>query len=135
LYNAYALTNEAGLAPEGWEIPTTDQWTALRTAANKKPAYLKSDDMIFWGEEYAGTDETGFSAYPCGYFSNGTGEAAENEGIWWTTTSYYDSLSKSNVWDYVRITYRATSVVISSSTSYAAGHVPYFGHSVRCIRK
>jgi uncharacterized protein (TIGR02145 family) len=133
LYNAYALTNEAGLAPEGWEIPTNEQWTALRTAANKKPAYLKSDDMIFWGEEYAGTDETGFSAYPCGYFSNGTGEAADTEGYWWTSTSYYDKLYKYDVWDYVRITPKGTSVVIS--TSLSGGHAAYIGHSVRCIRK
>jgi len=29
LYNFYAVVNEAGLCPEGWHVPTTEEWNGL----------------------------------------------------------------------------------------------------------
>lgn len=133
LYSGYTLTNKSGIAPEGWEIPTTTQWTALRTAVNRKPAYLKVNDEVFWGTGNAGTNESGFSAYPCGVYSNSTGDTFDTEAWWWSSTTYYDALPKSYVWDYARVTATGTSMVIS--TTLTGGHVPQFGHSIRCIRK
>jgi uncharacterized protein (TIGR02145 family) len=131
LYNGYAVASESGLAPEGWEVPTRSQWIKLRTASNKSAANLKAEDTIMWGTSYDAIDTTGFTAYPCGYYSTATGDNAETEAWWWTSTSYYDFLTRSNAYDFARMTSSGDTLSISNS----AGHSYEFGHAVRCVRK
>lgn len=133
-YNGYAVTNEAGLAPEGWEVPSIAQWNTMKTATNKKPAYIKA--TAGWPTGNDGTDQSGFSAIPTGYFTNIDGESSTvlTETWWWTSTSIYDALSKATVLGYARVTATGASWPITTE-SLANGHALTFGHVVRCVRK
>ena len=70
LYNWYAVTNAAGLCPNGWHVPTDGEWTALEdyiTAQGfngTEGTALKSTSGWNIGN---GTDNFGFSALPGGY--------------------------------------------------------------------
>ena len=71
LYNWFAVNDVRGLAPNGWKIPSDEDWSLLISflgdsiAAEKK---LKFDDLWRWheGKTGAGTNESGFSALPAG---------------------------------------------------------------------
>lgn len=133
-YNGFAVTSEKGLAPEGWVVPTAEQWNTLKKAA-KNVYNLKS--TTGWptdNPDLIGTDLTGFDAIPTGYYSKSTGEdGLLTQTYWWTSTRYYDALSRGDNLDYARIT--STGKVMTVSSSTLGGHSLQFGHVVRCVRR
>ncbi len=87
LYNWYAVADPRGLAPEGWHIPTDDEWAEMEKALgmNSKElrdiefrgkeenvgSKLKEVGTSHWGEPNSdATNESGFSALPGGYRDN-----------------------------------------------------------------
>ena len=72
LYNWFAVIDPRGLAPEGWHVPTDNEWTELENLldddAGKK---LKSKNG--WENSGNGTDQIGFNAMPGGG-RNGAGD-------------------------------------------------------------
>ena len=65
LYNWYAVNDPRGLAPEGWHVPTKDEFLALRETVNDNSNLLKA---IGEGSGTGvGTNSTGFSALFGGY--------------------------------------------------------------------
>lgn len=133
-YNGFAVTNEAGLAPEGWEVPAQAQWTQVQAATKNTPAYVKATSG--WPEGKDGTNESGFDALPTGYYSKATGESGTlTETYWWSSTKYYDTLERGDVLDFARITSTGVRWIISTEGSFSAGHSMRFGHVVRCVRK
>lgn len=135
LYNAFVFEGEKSVAPEGWAVPTADDFTKLKTAGNTKSVNFKSSTDMTWATGATGTNITGFNGIATGYYSTATGLAsAATEAYYWASTNYYDALSKANVWDYMRFTSSNTAGV-SLSSVLKNGHLPQFGHSIRCIRK
>ena len=134
LYSGYAVMNEKGLAPEGWEIPTQAQWTKVKTAGGSTMANFKDSAMMTWADGGEGTNINGFSGIATGYYSTATGLTALNtDAYFWSTTTYYDSLVRGDVIDYARLTAKGTNMVVS--TTLTGGHSLAFGHSIRCVRK
>lgn len=132
VYSGYAVVNEAGLAPKGWTIPTQSQMTALKKAGSNANANFREVSDI-WGTTSApSTNATGFSALPVGNWSYAADWAATNEMQLWTSTKYYDGLTKSDNLDFVRITTKASMVVSSSALG---GHLLDFCQSVRAMRQ
>jgi uncharacterized protein (TIGR02145 family) len=89
LYNWYAVNDPRGLAPEGFHVPSDDEWTTLEEflgdAAGKK---MKSKNG--WDYDGIETNSSGFSGLPGGlryYF--GAFELIGNFGYWWSTKEYY----------------------------------------------
>lgn len=76
LYNGAAVADNR-LAPEGWHIPSGDEWSALGVAAGNgnrlKSAGQGTDagagEWLVGNVSGVGTNETGFSALPAGYRS------------------------------------------------------------------
>ena len=71
-----------GICPAGWYLPTPEKYEALGnygTQALKHPSYWISAD---------GTNTTGFSALPAGYFSGSSGrfEGLLGETYFWSTS-------------------------------------------------
>ena len=62
IYNWYAVNDPRGLAPEGWHVPTDQEWTALEKALGENP--MKS--TWGWDEKGNGTNSSGFSLLPGG---------------------------------------------------------------------
>jgi len=129
LYNWFAVNDPRGLAPEGWHIPSEDEWTRLsdflggEAVASKK---IKSTegwrDDINTGKSGNGTNESGFNAMPGGYrfysaMFNGIGFSTK----WWTSSEDY-----TDVWTR-GLSFNEDSV---DSTTQDKDH----GLSVRCLK-
>ena len=122
MYNGFAVVSEGGLAPEGWEVSTIDQWTALKnylkTGQSKK---IKTTDT--W--QNVGTNVTGLSISPGGYFSKATGDDMQGSRVYyWTSDKPTDFGS-----DALKLAYIVNAITLTSKHNY------YFGHYVRCVRK
>ncbi|MFM2038950.1 MAG: hypothetical protein RL432_1889 [Bacteroidota bacterium] len=86
-YNHYALTDKRGLAPKGWKIPSVQDYQK-----NIAPIYwlgskgsisdCKSDNGWIWSCN--GSNSTGFSALPSGYYSKKGKHTIENCAYFWT---------------------------------------------------
>ena len=89
LYNWYAVNDPRGLAPEGWKIPSDEEWSRLEDfLGDISVAGTKMKSTDFWADnECNGTNESGFSGLPGGLrYTNGPfGNVGEN-GIWWSST-------------------------------------------------
>ena len=111
LYNWYAVNDPRGLAPEGWKIPSDEDWSRLtdflggETVAGTK---MKSTD--FGAESGNGANESGFSGLPGGCrLDGGTFGNVGIYGYWWSSTEdgtddawardlgyYYDDFYRDN---------------------------------------
>lgn len=96
LYNFYAVNDPRGLAPEGWKVPSNQEFEDLiKHLGGLKVAGGKLKSTEGWGEKGKGTNETGFNALPTG-MRNHLGEFS-NEGTfgyWWSSSDRV----KENAW-------------------------------------
>lgn len=96
LYNFHAVSDCSGLCPDGWRVPTADEWRELidflggvEVAGGK----MKTSNTGIWSVQVPGTtNESGFSALPAGGRGR-LGSAGEvgNYATWWSSTTH-DSL-------------------------------------------
>ena len=132
LYNWYAVNDERGLAPEGWRVPTNEDWIILEDLAGGEiiaGGKLKATGTIeagtgLWHDPNTGaTNETGFTALPGGYrFDYGLFHYIGDNGRWWSATEYNDDYA----WNRY-INYNGNSV-------YKRYNDKECGFSVRCLR-
>ncbi len=73
LYNFYAATDQRGLAPKGWHVPSDAEWKNLtdylggENLGEKKDSSAKMKSTSGWDESNGnGTNESGFTALPGG---------------------------------------------------------------------
>jgi uncharacterized protein (TIGR02145 family) len=99
LYNWYALDDSRNIAPDGWHVPTDDEWKQLEMYLGMSQAEadisgwrgtdeggkLKEAGTIHWNEPNTGaTNESGFSALPGGYRSyNGSFSDLGSHAYFW----------------------------------------------------
>jgi len=128
LYNWYAVNDPRGLAPEGWKIPSDEEWSRLADfLGGKSVAGTKMKSTDFWadyeGKSVNGTNESGFSALPGGFrYSNGTFTGIGNNGYWWSATESNTNYAWNRYVDY------------SYSDVYRGDINKEVGFSVRCVR-
>lgn len=148
LYNWYATVDPRELCPEGWHVPTDEEWIALISYMTDNYAHInptnvgnsvkscRQIDSPLGGEcatdvhprwnshatQY-GTDEFGMAALPAGY-RNPTGSFAgiSNHGGFWTSTEY----SAAAAWR------RYTG--FGHAFVYRDSQLKRLGTSVRCIK-
>ncbi|HPI31662.1 MAG TPA: fibrobacter succinogenes major paralogous domain-containing protein [Bacteroidales bacterium] len=123
LYNWYAVTDKRGLAPEGWSVPSDEEWVALigysggESTAGK---ILKS--RTGWKNGGNGSNKSGFNALPGGYrdpdgvFGNG------GFGRWWSATE----ASSEKAWRF--------RLGFDNNTINRFDGPKGYGFSIRCIR-
>ena len=148
LYNWYAVNNSNGLCPEGWHVPSDDEWTELLNyLIDSNPGIsmenagnaLKSCRQVLsplsstcattehprWNAHvtHFGTDEFGFSALPGGYrYYNGAYSSRGFNSYWWSSSPQSDKKSWS----------RDMGLNYSSVYHYEGNNQR--GYSVRCVR-
>lgn len=133
LYNWYAVNDPRGLAPEGWHVPSDEEWTQLTDylgGREKAGAKMKSENG--WSNDGSGTNSSGFSGLPGGYRNFGTFNSIGISGFtfnfigisgfWWSSTEIatYYSL------------YRH--IECKSGWLYRGNDIKGEGLSVRCLR-
>ena len=76
LYNWYAVDNSSGLCPEGWHVPTSDEYNALKTHLGTNVGQkMKEAGTEHWNGTTTGTDSnsSGFTALPAGLRTSSAG--------------------------------------------------------------
>jgi uncharacterized protein (TIGR02145 family) len=125
LYNWYAVKNSNGICPNGWHVPTNDEWVNLESYLGDI-AYvggkLKSTGSSYWTTpNESAINSSGFSALPGGY--RGSGYASLTvDGYWWTSTPVSTNSA------YYRIIVFGNGGIGNSSINNSTGF------SVRCIK-
>lgn len=121
LYNWYAVTDPRGLAPLGWRISTTADWSALATCLGAGAGNaLKTFGTNQWGAGNNGTNSTGFTAVPgSGRFSNGSFNTDAYSALYWTNNLAFTVLLTGS----------------SGSLTTIPGANARDGYSVRCVRE
>jgi uncharacterized protein (TIGR02145 family) len=143
LYNWYAVNDPRGLAPEGWHVPSDEEWDELEDYLQANEEYWCNENSSYMAKSLASTDlwgstsntcavgndltannATGFTGRPGGYrqFNNGFFYYIGNRGYWWSSTEY-----------------SSTSAIYRRLGDYYSGVVRYYvyksyGFSVRCVR-
>jgi uncharacterized protein (TIGR02145 family) len=99
LYNWYAVNDPRGLAPNGYHIPTDEEWTKLTDYLGNESAGTKMKNTSGWYNPTGnGNNSSGFSALPGGekgfhfdFFG------IESMGSWWSSSMDENSYFK-NPW-------------------------------------
>jgi len=139
LYNWYAINDYRNIAPNGWHIPTDEEWQELETylgmsqsdassngwRGTNEGGELKENGFTHWGSPNEGaTNSSGFTALPSGrrtISGNGSFDRLGSHAYYWTST-YINN----GAW--IRI------LANTSSQIYRAGHHISYGYSIRCIK-
>jgi len=89
LYNWYAIADPRGLAPEGWHLPSNEDWWNLNGylgLTTQPGTAMKSSSG--WSNNGNGTNKSGFNGLPGGYLrSDGRFLEFGSIGNWWSLTS------------------------------------------------
>jgi uncharacterized protein (TIGR02145 family) len=93
LYNWYAVNDPRGLAPQGWHIPTYNEWTTLSTLLGGDAAAggkMKTTGTTIWTTpNTSATNESGFAGLPGGFrYYNATFYYGGDYGYWWSATEF-----------------------------------------------
>ena len=93
LYNWYAVNDPRGLAPEGWHIPTDNEWKLLSNYlggedfAGKKMKSTSGWFDLDGNENGVGTNESGFNGLPGGFRDDfGSFGSQGSFGNWWSAS-------------------------------------------------
>lgn len=92
IYNWYAVTDQRGLAPQGWHIPSKDAWNDLIDyLGGQDKAGHKIKDKTGWNKNGNGDNSSNFGALPGGAVAYGSmyGRTFTNLGnciTYWTST-------------------------------------------------
>lgn len=138
LYNQFAVQDDRNLAPEGWRIPTDEDWKKLEKAigmnsaeaertgwrGNEEGILLTSEFSRGWGQgPLYGTDEFGFNALPAGCrVFDGRRDVSGRTAFWWTSSSEGEEF-----W------YR---YLDASQTEIFRQHTyPKYAFSIRCVKE
>jgi uncharacterized protein (TIGR02145 family) len=137
LYSWHAIVDSRGLCPEGWHIPSDQEWQALEARVGFRWDHsgdmwqgmdqgnlLKETGTTHWLAPNNGSNRIGFSARPGGYFDNLTGEYKGIQDIanFWSTMSHNSSSA------YMRRLCGANGKILRGSSLKSGGL------SVRCVK-
>ena len=94
LYNSFAVNDPRGLAPEGFHVPTDDEWTILvEFLGGKDIAGHKMKSVDGWEEQKDedgelqnenGDNSSGFNGIPGGYRSDGGSFGIRYSAFFWS---------------------------------------------------
>ncbi len=136
LYNFYSVNDARNIAPEGWHIPSREEFRELMDylgGYDDAGGKLKTVGNTFWSStlitaDNEGTNESGFSAVAAGV-CNASGSCSSfgyKTNFWFSDES--TSLS-GNLLGWTRYLGKSTNEISDESTSPAT-----LGYSVRCIK-
>ena len=134
LYNGYAVMDPRGLAPQGWHVPTDEEWKALvernggqsDAGAQLKATGNYTDGTGLWKKPNTNaTNGSAFTGLPGGARTTLGNTAFTNltiTGYWWTSTPF----SVNSAW------YR--SLYYGGTTVSRLQNPLTMGFSVRCVK-
>lgn len=130
LYNWFAVNDSRGLAPEGWHIPTSEEWKQLgEFLGGKDTAGFKLKSANDWKEIGNGNNESGFDALPAGIRSDaGIFSGRGYSAFWWSSTRVIGMYAYYCALHYLNSMFFYKHNISNNNTSGLSGF------SVRCIK-
>jgi len=136
LYNWFAVNDQRGLAPDGWHIPSDNDWKELEEYLGMSPEEidmvgsrennevgLKLKSTSGWFDNKNGTNESGFTALPSGFCGNyGDFDGDGFDAIYWSSTLSDDGIPWRRGLGYIAV----------GIAKYS--NEKNYGFSVRCIK-
>ncbi len=120
----YEWESAIGVCPDGWHLPTMDEWLSLFERVSPHPG-IKLKSQTGWYENGNGSDSFGFNLLPSGrwrwFESEGFGHIGRHASIWASDETDQSSAR------YVRFDYYGEDAYTYTSDKWA-------GFSVRCIQ-
>jgi uncharacterized protein (TIGR02145 family) len=128
LYNFYAVNDPRGLAPEGWRVPSDDDFSILEDYVGFPAGSKLSGEYDLWADgsmrKRTEFNSSGFRATPSGYrYPYGIYEGYGEWAPWWTST---EGPPGDGIFRYIE--YNDTILGYYSNSKN-------FGLSFRCIRE
>jgi len=128
LYNWYAVNDPRNIAPEGWHVPTREEWNTLITflgGGMVAGGKLKEAGTTHWNSPNTGaTDEAGFKGLPAGGRRfTGEFQSLGQSTLIWTSTNQ----NATEAWP-IGLAYNSELLFNSFSMNKNSGF------SVRCIK-
>jgi uncharacterized protein (TIGR02145 family) len=125
LYNHFALSDNRGLCPTGWHVPSDAEWTTLQeyiSRGDKEGGALK--DTLEWDFPNAGAANLmGFRARAAGFRAATGGFGGQGiHGFWWSTSPAEPGKAWSRQLNY------------ASTSMFRNANFLLFGMSVRCLK-
>jgi uncharacterized protein (TIGR02145 family) len=135
IYNAAAIIDERGIAPEGWYVPSEGDFESIAayyrqyTADDREGLLLRSAEG--WTRVEVSNLRSGMDLSPSGMrWDNGLFSHRGFMGGWWTSsTDYYDYYG-SEGYDVLRVAY----IEFNSETLGTSGQRYNTGFCVRCVK-
>jgi uncharacterized protein (TIGR02145 family) len=144
LYNAYAVYDPRGLAPQGYHIPSKSEFNALinqchyimqsHSIVTSIDVLLRETGFAHWGDPNPATNETGFTALGSGYRAideDGNGNVTYNHfeylkgmSCMWTSTPFPGSALRT----------QSFNIYSQGEPNTAFASYNKCGYSVRCIK-
>ncbi|MFC1619459.1 fibrobacter succinogenes major paralogous domain-containing protein [Candidatus Neomarinimicrobiota bacterium] len=133
LYNWFAVTDSRGIAPDGWHVPTDDEWQELveylggeskAGGALKGTGTIESGDGLWRDANEGASNSSGFTALPGGYrYNHGVFDGMGSYAYFWTASE----TSGGTAWH--RYIYSRNTEVRRYDHGWKQG-----GYSVRCVK-
>ncbi len=127
LYNWFAVNDPQGLAPEGWHIPSDEEWSTLvKFLGDDKELEGKLKFTEGWKDNENGNNSSGLSLVPGGYrYSNGYFDPIGSSAYFWSS-SIDDKI-------------KGDSIALGRNLSFDGSFQTYWlskglGLSVRCVK-
>lgn len=116
----YDFETACRVCPDGWKLPSNEDWEALFDLENQNIASIYKDSQ-YWTEGKSNQSE--FSVRPAGYGNNGEHDNNFNsKAILWSSSKEDDHF----VWTYV--------LELGKDSIRKASQHPEYAFSVRCIK-
>jgi uncharacterized protein (TIGR02145 family) len=134
LYNWHALNDERNIAPEGWRVPTGNDWgtlvdylggSSVAGGKMKSTGTIEGGDGLWLSPNTGATNESGFTGLPGGFRSGNIGSSQKMGASAWFWISPVDG-SENAYFRHLRHNYQ--------NTSLQYGDYKNHGISVRCVK-
>jgi len=127
LYNWYTVDDDRGVCPEGFHVPSDEEYTVLTDyldGENVAGGKMKEAGLEHWNSPNTGaTNESGFTALPAGYRYpyGGIYNAMGTDGYFWSSSE----LNSNEAWDW--------ELIHDNSTVLRNYNLKPTGLSIRCL--
>lgn len=129
-YNGEAIL-AGDLTPEGWKIPSDEDWEQLKGYIGNDASVLKAGEWqtMISGEVVANNNHALFNAYPVGMWFNGGHNSPNKMTAFWSWNKAGKTLSENTVY------FLGESKEFVQSTAHVSKKDYYKALSVRCIKE
>jgi uncharacterized protein (TIGR02145 family) len=122
LYNWYAVNDPRKIAPNGFHVPTDEEWNALINSLGVDSAGAKLKSTNNWTGNNSGSNSSGFNGLPGGYVNSGSFNRNGEISYYWSSTEF-----DPNTAIRIYLSYNSPQVNMSN-------YFKYNGCSIRCVK-